>query len=344
MTKGNSCNKTFSLACNTRLQFEESVILGWWAIESSSCLRHIQASEELKTNLGWFWNIGGLFLDIFIPGDLLAKPHYGLSSIQFMVFSLILMLDTFSDVLWQLQVLCATAALWFQGHWRLTHKEGSLKLSSQLPWRHPQPNIASQKCWAPNLPPRPGAVWVRQRVLPLLVDSLLHSPLVYILQELRFPDSPSGPKFKHNRALGARETIQMHIRMTLLDCKLDRVWVTIGMRVSWWGRLTVGGTIPESIVRLKENIAASIWVCRTSHPDYGRSVWSTVSQSCCCGFIAMMDCVLKDWVEESLVKLLSFYSVGSTIYFSFLLIFKIHSLDIFFFEERNHWRAWPFYQ
>lgn len=55
----------------------------------------------------------------------------------------------------------------------------------------------------------------------------------------------------------------------------------------------------------------------------------------------MIDCVLKDWVEESLVKLLSFYSDGNTIYFSFLLIFKIHSLDIFF-EERNHWRAGPY--
>lgn len=47
----------------------------------------------------------------------------------------------------------------------------------------------------------------------------------------------------------------------------------------------------------------------------------------------MIDCVLKDWVEESLVKLLSFYSDGNTIYFSFLLIFKIHSLDIFLKRE-----------
>lgn len=41
-----------------------------------------------------------------------------------------------------------------------------------------------------------------------------------------------------------------------------------------------------------------------------------------------MDCVLKDWVEESLVKLLSSYSDGNAIYFSFLLIFKIPALDI----------------
>lgn len=193
-----------------------------------------------------------------------------------MVFSLILMLGTFSDVLWQSQVLCATAALWFRGHWRLTHKEGSMKLSSQLPWRHPQSNIASQECWASSLPPRQGPVWVRQRVLPLLVDSLLHSPLAYILQEFRFPDAPSGPKFKHNRALGAREAIQMHIRMTLLDCQLDRVWVTVGVRVSWWRRQTVGGAVLESMVK-KGNIAASIWVHHTPHPDYGCSVWSTVS-------------------------------------------------------------------
>lgn len=66
----------------------------------------------------------------------------------------------------------------------------------------------------------------------MLVDSLLHSSLVYILQELRFSEASSGPKLKHNRVLGAREAIQMHIRMTLLDCQLDRVWVTIGITVS----------------------------------------------------------------------------------------------------------------
>lgn len=46
-----------------------------------------------------------------------------------------------------------------------------------------------------------------------------------------------------------------------------------------------------------------------------------------------MDCVLKDWVEESLVKLLSSYSDGNTIYFSFFLIFKIPELDIFLKRE-----------
>lgn len=138
----------------------------------------------------------------------------------------------------------------------------------------PSPTLLPRS--AECLPPRQGPVWVRQRVLPLLVDSLLHSPLAYILQEFRFPDAPSGPKFKHNRALGAREAIQMHIRMTLLDCQLDRVWVTVGVRVSWWRRLSVGGAVLESMVK-KGNIAASIWVHHTPHPDYGCSVWSTVS-------------------------------------------------------------------